>query len=82
MQSGAFQPRREIHRQPLEEPAASIKANGVIQPIVVRQLLAGTSGAAKYEIVAGERRWQAAQNCGTHGGGWCPKDRNAEDGFK
>ena len=64
MQSGAFQPRREIHRQPLEEPAASIKANGVIQPIVVRQLLAGTSGAAKYEIVAGERRWQAAKIAG------------------
>ena len=64
MQSGAFQPRREIHRQPLEELAASIKANGVIQPIVVRPLAAGGAGAAKYEIVAGERRWQAAKIAG------------------
>jgi len=64
MQSGAFQPRREIQRQPLEELAASIKANGVIQPIVVRALPASTAGAAKYEIVAGERRWQAAKLAG------------------
>jgi ParB family chromosome partitioning protein len=64
MQAGAFQPRREIHKEPLEELAASIKANGVIQPIVVRPLLQGTGGAAKYEIVAGERRWQAAQLAG------------------
>ena len=65
MQAGAFQPRREIHRQPLEELAASIKANGVIQPIVVRPLPAGgAAGAAKYEIVAGERRWQAAKLAG------------------
>jgi ParB family chromosome partitioning protein len=63
MQPGAFQPRREIHQQPLEELAASIKANGVIQAIVVRPLPAG-SGSAKYEIVAGERRWQAAKLAG------------------
>jgi ParB family chromosome partitioning protein len=63
MQAGAFQPRREIHQQPLEELAASIKVNGVIQAIVVRPLPAG-SGAAKYEIVAGERRWQAAKLAG------------------
>jgi ParB family chromosome partitioning protein len=64
MQPGAFQPRREIHREPLEELAASIKANGVIQPIVVRPLPSGTPGAARYEIVAGERRWQAAKLAG------------------
>lgn len=64
MQPGAFQPRREIHVQPLEELAASIKANGVIQPIVVRPLPAGALGAAKYEIVAGERRWQVAKLAG------------------
>lgn len=64
MQPGAFQPRREIHQEPLEELAASIKANGVIQPIVVRPLPAGTVGPAKYEIVAGERRWQAAKLAG------------------
>jgi len=63
MQAGAFQPRRAIHQQPLEELAASIKANGVIQAIVVRPLPAG-SGSAKYEIVAGERRWQAAKLAG------------------
>jgi ParB family chromosome partitioning protein len=60
MQAGAFQPRREIHQEPLEELAASIKANGVIEPIIVRPLPAGTAGDARYEIVAGERRWRAA----------------------
>ena len=61
MQSGALQPRREIHQEPLEELAASIKAKGVIQPIIVRPLPPGASGPARYEIVAGERRWQAAK---------------------
>lgn len=64
MQSGALQPRREIHQEPLEELAASIKSKGVIQPIVVRPLPAGTPGPARYEIVAGERRWQAAKLAG------------------
>lgn len=64
MQPGAFQPRREIHQQPLQELAASIKANGVIEPIVVRPLPAGTVGVARYEIVAGERRWRAAKLAG------------------
>jgi ParB family chromosome partitioning protein len=63
MQTGAFQPRRELHQQPLEELAASIKANGVIQAIVVRPLPEG-SGTARYEIVAGERRWHAAKLAG------------------
>ena len=64
MQPGPFQPRREILSQPLEELAASIKENGVIQPIVVRRLAAETSGGVRYEIVAGERRWQAAKLAG------------------
>ncbi|MDR5725876.1 MAG: ParB/RepB/Spo0J family partition protein [Terriglobia bacterium] len=64
MQAGAFQPRREIHQQPLEELAASIKANGVIEPIVVRPLPPGAAGGARYEIVAGERRWRAAKLAG------------------
>jgi ParB family chromosome partitioning protein len=64
MQPGTFQPRREIHQQPLKELAASIKSNGVIQAIVVRPLPAGSIGGAKYEIVAGERRWQAAKLAG------------------
>jgi ParB family transcriptional regulator, chromosome partitioning protein len=66
MQPGAFQPRREIHQQPLEELAASIRASGVIEPIVVRRLPGGEAGAggARYEIVAGERRWRAAKLAG------------------
>ena len=70
MQAGAFQPRREIHQQQLEELAASIRANGVIEPIVVRPLPAGAAsgagaaGGARYEIVAGERRWRAAKLAG------------------
>jgi len=64
MQAGSFQPRRSIQTQPLEELAASIKSNGVIQPIVVRPLPEGAVGAPKYEIVAGERRWQAAKLAG------------------
>lgn len=64
IQAGPSQPRRSIQAQPLEELAASIKANGVIQPIVVRPLTAGTPGGIRYEIVAGERRWQAAKLAG------------------
>ena len=64
IRTGSSQPRKTIHRQPLEELAASIKANGVIQPIVVRPLLQGAVGTATYEIVAGERRWQAAKLAG------------------
>lgn len=64
MQAGSFQPRREIHRQPLEELAASIQANGVIEPIIVRPLPTGAPGGARYEIVAGERRWLAAKLAG------------------
>jgi ParB family chromosome partitioning protein len=64
MQPGAFQPRREIRQEALEELAASIKENGVIQPIVVRRLPAATAGGVRYEIVAGERRWHAAKLAG------------------
>jgi ParB family chromosome partitioning protein len=64
MQAGPFQPRREIHQQPLEDLAASLKANGVIEPIIVRALPAGTAGTARYQIVAGERRWRAARLAG------------------
>ena len=64
MRPGAFQPRVEIHQEALEELAASIKANGVIQPIVVRRLPGGSAGTVRYEIIAGERRWQAAKLAG------------------
>lgn len=53
---GKYQPRREIQPEALEELADSIRAQGVMQPIVVRPI-----GEARYEIVAGERRWRAAQ---------------------
>ncbi len=58
---GASQPRAKIHEEPLAELAASIKANGVIQPIVVRPI---SGNANQYEIIAGERRWQATKLAG------------------
>jgi ParB family chromosome partitioning protein len=64
MRPGAFQPRREVHEEPLEELAASIKANGVLQPIVIRPLPAELHDGARYEIIAGERRWRAAKLAG------------------
>jgi ParB family chromosome partitioning protein len=64
IQAGPSQPRHTIQQQPLEELAASIKSNGVIQPIVVRALASSTAGAPSHEIVAGERRWQAAKLAG------------------
>jgi ParB family chromosome partitioning protein len=62
LQRGKYQPRKDINPDKLQELAESIKAQGVIQPVVVRHLL----GSEKYEIVAGERRWRAAQLAGLH----------------
>jgi len=59
LQRGKYQPRTHMDKASLQELAASIKAQGVVQPIVVRGLPAGN-----YEIVAGERRWRAAQLAG------------------
>jgi ParB family chromosome partitioning protein len=59
LQRGKYQPRTHMDPQALEELAASIKAQGVVQPIVVRPL-----PNANYEIVAGERRWRASQLAG------------------
>jgi ParB family chromosome partitioning protein len=59
IQPGKYQPRQMFDEERLAELAASIKAQGLIQPIVVRAL-----GAARYEIIAGERRWRAAQIAG------------------
>ena len=59
MQRGKNQPRKDINPEKLQELADSIKAQGIIQPIVVRQI-----AHEKYEIVAGERRWRAAQLAG------------------
>jgi len=58
-----FQPRKHFSKENLEELTNSIKERGVIQPIVVRPDKANT---AKYEIIAGERRWLASQNAGLH----------------
>jgi len=59
VQRGKYQPRRDIDPVTLEELAQSIKAQGVMQPIVVRAI-----GAGRYEIIAGERRWRASQQAG------------------
>ncbi len=56
LQPGKYQPRKDMSPEALEELASSIRSQGVIQPIVVR-----TVGDNKYEIIAGERRWRAAQ---------------------
>jgi ParB family transcriptional regulator, chromosome partitioning protein len=69
-----YQPRLNFDEAKLEELAQSIRANGLIQPIVVRRAggaksasaatASGTTGAPPYEIIAGERRWRAAQRAG------------------
>jgi ParB family chromosome partitioning protein len=59
LQPGRYQPRQRIAPETLGELAESIKAHGVVQPIVVRPLAAG-----RYEIIAGERRWRAARLAG------------------
>jgi len=59
LQRGKYQPRTHMNTEALEELAASIKAQGIVQPIVARRLSPGS-----YEIVAGERRWRAAQLAG------------------
>jgi ParB family chromosome partitioning protein len=56
IQPGKYQPRRHWNDDALDELAASIKAQGLIQPVVVREL-----GKHRYELIAGERRWRAAQ---------------------
>ena len=58
-----YQPRQNFKEEKLEELANSIKKNGIIQPIAVRL---SKSNLEKYEIVAGERRWLAAQRAGLH----------------
>lgn len=61
LQPGKYQPRVDMHPETLEDLAASIRQQGVVQPIVVRPV-----GAGRYEIIAGERRWRAAQMAGLH----------------
>jgi ParB family transcriptional regulator, chromosome partitioning protein len=62
LERGRYQPRSQMDSQALQELAASIRSQGVVQPIVVRPIAATTpSGGQRYEIIAGERRWRAAQ---------------------
>lgn len=62
IQRGKYQPRLDMHAESLQELADSIRAQGVVQPIVVRAI----AEPGRYEIIAGERRWRAAQLAGLH----------------
>ncbi len=65
LQRGRYQPRIDMRAETLSELADSIKAQGVVQPIVVRPLEPPVNGESqRYEIIAGERRWRAAQMAG------------------
>ena len=65
LQRGRYQPRIDMRAETLTELADSIKAQGVVQPIVVRPVEAPVNGESqRYEIIAGERRWRAAQMAG------------------
>ena len=59
LQPGKYQPRGEMEEAPLKELAESIKKQGLLQPLLVRELSNG-----RYEIIAGERRWRASQMAG------------------
>src|SRR5690606_12214628 len=59
LQRGKYQPRRDMDQEALEELAESIRQQGIMQPVIVRELERN-----KFEIIAGERRWRAAQLAG------------------
>jgi ParB family chromosome partitioning protein len=61
LEPNTYQPRGPIDAQKLDDLARSIQANGVIQPIVVRRMEGSSHGRERYQIIAGERRWRAAQ---------------------
>jgi len=61
LQPGRYQPRTDIDTEHLQELATSIEQHGIVQPIIIRQLAEN-----RYEIIAGERRWRAAQLAGLH----------------
>ena len=64
VQRGKYQPRRDMREEALKDLADSIRKQGVVQPIVVRPVAGGTGTEQRYEIIAGERRWRAAQMAG------------------
>jgi ParB family chromosome partitioning protein len=66
LQRGQYQPRVDIRQESLQDLATSIQAQGIVQPIVVRPVASGNNQTQRYEIVAGERRWRAAQMAGLH----------------
>ncbi|CDH47534.1 MAG: ParB/RepB/Spo0J family partition protein [Candidatus Competibacteraceae bacterium] len=59
IQRGRYQPRQDLREDTLQELAESIRAQGLVQPVIVRPL-----GGGRYELIAGERRWRAAQLAG------------------
>ena len=63
LQSNKFQPRTTFNEEDLQELTASVKERGIIQPIIVRK---SNNDKSKFEIIAGERRWLAAQKAGLH----------------
>jgi ParB family chromosome partitioning protein len=63
LKPGRFQPRRRMDDAPIQELAKSIAAKGILQPILARK---AQDGLDSYEIIAGERRWRAAQLAGLH----------------
>jgi len=65
MVRGRYQPRTEFNEEQLQELADSISKQGIIQPIIVRSISVDPA-KPKYEIIAGERRWRAAQLAGLH----------------
>jgi ParB family transcriptional regulator, chromosome partitioning protein len=67
LQRGKYQPRIDMRQETLQELADSIRSQGLIQPIIVRPLTDAVAGQPRrYEIIAGERRWRAAQLAGLH----------------
>jgi len=64
LRKGQYQPRVDMRQDTLEDLASSIKSQGVVQPIVARPLSKTNGETQRYEIVAGERRWRAAQMAG------------------
>ena len=67
LQRGKYQPRIDMRQETLQDLADSIKSQGVIQPIIVRPIGDAVPGQGRrYEIIAGERRWRAAQLAGLH----------------
>jgi len=64
LQRGKYQPRHDMRPESLQDLADSIKAQGVVQPIVVRPIKSAPGQPKRYEIIAGERRWRASQIAG------------------